>query len=64
MSGEMLARNAGKNMTGVWWSYFNSDEYSPSDDFQISFGWWLTEEERREIETRINEATDWFKLVG
>jgi len=64
MSGEMLARNAGKNKTGVWWSYINSDEYSPSDDFQISFGWWLTEEERREIETRINEATDWFKLVG
>ena len=63
MNGKMQNRDAGKNKDGIWWNYVNSEEYSTSDDFLISFGWWLTEEERREIETRINKATNWFTLI-
>lgn len=48
---------------GVWCSYCTSDDYDPVDDFLIHFGWWMTEDEYHETETRINEATNWFVLV-
>ena len=64
LSGEMRTRGAGKNKTGVWWSYSESDEYNATDDFLISYGWWLEDEELRTIECRINRATDWFELIG
>lgn len=60
MSGEMQARHNGSDMNGAWWSYSESDEYNATDDFRISFGWWMTDEEFHEIESRINRATDWY----
>jgi len=48
---------------GMWCSYFTSDEYNSTDHFLIEFGWWMTEEEFHETETRINKATDWVVLV-
>ncbi len=60
MSGEMQARHNGSDMNGAWWSYSESDEYNATDDFMIRFGWWMTDEELHEIESRINRATDWY----
>ncbi|MEA3325538.1 MAG: hypothetical protein U9Q37_10505 [Euryarchaeota archaeon] len=48
---------------GVWCSYYTSDDYDPVDDFLINFGWWMTENEYHETETRINEATNWLVLI-
>ena len=45
---------------GKWFDYFKSDQYNASDDFLSAFGWWLSENEYREINTRINKATGWY----
>ena len=51
------------NQYGKWFDYANSDKYNTTDGFLITFGWWVSDEEYHERETRINEATNWFKLV-
>ena len=56
MSGEM--RNITMNQQGDQSIYYHSDEYNTTDDFLVSYGWWITNEELREIKTRINEITD------
>ena len=38
-----------------------SEDYNVTDDFMISFGWWMTEEEYHATESRINRATDWYE---
>ena len=49
---------------GMWCSYCRSDDYIAADEFMIRYGWWMTEEEEHATERRINEATDWFELLG
>jgi hypothetical protein len=50
------------NQYGKWFDYANSDEYNATDDFLITFGWWIVDDEFHKIENRINEATNWFSL--
>lgn len=64
MSGDAREWQMERCENGVWCSYFASDGYDPADHFKIRFGWWMTDEEYHETETRINKATDWFVLVN
>lgn len=59
-SNEMYERRSEEGLSGKWYDYWNSDDYNVTDDFLINFGWWITDDEFHEIETRINKATGWY----
>lgn len=63
LSGGARADCINRCKNGQWCSYYTSNDYNATDHFLIEFGWWMTEDEYHETETRINKATDWFVLV-
>jgi hypothetical protein len=60
LSGEANEKWLEGSSGGKWFNYFRSDQYNTTDDFLSAHGWWLSEKEYREINTRINKATGWY----